>query len=163
MIERIKLIMKANQLSAADLADRLGTERSGISHFLSGRNKPSLAFITKLLEKFPELSPDWLLLGQGSMIRNEQNSKSLTETTNANFNSNKQITEAPLSNSYLEESVVKNEEPANYGKSEKTFTTESLNTINADKEIIKNDNTIDRIIIFYNDKTFVEYKARKSD
>ena len=68
-----------------------------------------------------------------------------------------------MSNSYLEESVVKNEEPANYGKSEKTFTTESLNTINADKEIIKNDNTIDRIIIFYNDQTFVEYKARKSD
>ena len=33
MIERIKLIMKANQLSAADLADRLGTERSGILIF----------------------------------------------------------------------------------------------------------------------------------
>ena len=49
LIERIKKIINDSELSSAAFADQLGVQRSSISHILSGRNKPSLDFILKLL------------------------------------------------------------------------------------------------------------------
>lgn len=62
--ERLKKIMDDNGLSSAQMADRIGVQRSAISHILSGRNKPSLDFIIKVLESFPNVSSEWLLRGQ---------------------------------------------------------------------------------------------------
>lgn len=69
MIDRLKLIMQAKNMSPAEFADVLEVQRSGISHLLSGRNNPSLGFVEKVLTRFPEISPDWLILGKGAMIR----------------------------------------------------------------------------------------------
>ncbi len=44
-------------------------QRSGISHILSGRNQPSFDFIVKLMKLYPEINPDWLIMGNGSMFR----------------------------------------------------------------------------------------------
>jgi len=65
--DRIAHIMRAKNLSATQLADQLEVQRSGISHLLSGRNKPSLDFVMKLKENFPEFNLDWLILGEGPM------------------------------------------------------------------------------------------------
>lgn len=69
MIDRLKLIMQTKNISPAEFADILEVQRSGISHLLSGRNNPSLGFIEKILLRFPEISPDWLILGKGAMNR----------------------------------------------------------------------------------------------
>jgi transcriptional regulator with XRE-family HTH domain len=53
-------------LSASVFSDKIGVQRSGISHILSGRNKPSLDFILKIIEEFEEVNLYWLLYGQGS-------------------------------------------------------------------------------------------------
>ena len=53
--------MKLNNLSASAFADKIEVQRSSISHILSGRNKPSLEFIQKVLTAFPKVSSDWLL------------------------------------------------------------------------------------------------------
>lgn len=62
--ERLKKIMDEGGLTPAQMADRIGVQRSAISHILSGRNKPSLDFVLKVLESFPEVSSEWLLRGQ---------------------------------------------------------------------------------------------------
>ncbi|MBI1286095.1 MAG: helix-turn-helix domain-containing protein [Flavobacteriales bacterium] len=62
--ERLKKIMEDGGLSPAQMADRIGVQRSAISHILSGRNKPSLDFVLKVLESFPEVSSEWLLRGR---------------------------------------------------------------------------------------------------
>ncbi len=67
MLERINLIIKTKNLSASQFADRVGVQRSSVSHVLSGRNKPSLEFIQKVLNKFPDIRSEWLLFGKGSM------------------------------------------------------------------------------------------------
>ena len=41
-----------------------------MSHILSGRNKPSLDFVLKVLAGFPDLNPQWLLQGKGKMYAN---------------------------------------------------------------------------------------------
>ena len=54
--DRIKLILKANNLSASEFADKVGIKRSNLSHVLSGRNKPSLDFLSKIISTFPKVN-----------------------------------------------------------------------------------------------------------
>ena len=62
-LKRLEVIMLNNQLSAAAFAERIGVQRSSVSHILSRRNKPSLDFMLKIHEHFREVDLDWLLLG----------------------------------------------------------------------------------------------------
>jgi len=78
MIDRILSVIKLKNLSPSQFADEIGFQRSGMSHLLSGRNKPSLEFILKVLKRFPEIDPGWLLLGK---------SKTDTEVTNFEISS----------------------------------------------------------------------------
>ena len=71
-IQRIRSIMAHFDLNAASLSDRLGVQRSNISHILSERNKPSLDFVLKLIHAFPALSIKWVLFGKGTMLDQEQ-------------------------------------------------------------------------------------------
>lgn len=68
---RLQQVMDYYGLNAAAFADSLEIQRSGISHLLSERNKPSLDFILKLIEKFPEVDMYWITQGKGSFPRKE--------------------------------------------------------------------------------------------
>lgn len=63
---RLQKIMDFHGLSASAFADKIGVQRSSISHVLSGRNKPSLDFIMKVLSEFKEVDLYWLINGKGS-------------------------------------------------------------------------------------------------
>ena len=65
MKDRIAHIIRAKNLTAAEFALRLGIQPSNISHLLSGRNNPSLDFVKKLKETFPEYNLDWIIFGRG--------------------------------------------------------------------------------------------------
>lgn len=63
---RLHKIMEHHDLSAASFADKIDVGRSSISHLLSGRNKPSLDFVMKIINAFPDVELYWLLNGKGS-------------------------------------------------------------------------------------------------
>lgn len=63
---RLQRILEYYDLSAASFADKIDVGRSSISHILSGRNKPSLDFVMKVVKNFPEVELYWLLNGKGS-------------------------------------------------------------------------------------------------
>jgi transcriptional regulator with XRE-family HTH domain len=65
-INRLKQLMDYHQFSASSFAEKVGVQRSSISHILSGRNKPSLDFILKINSVFEDLDLDWLLNGYGN-------------------------------------------------------------------------------------------------
>ena len=67
---RLNKIMEYYDLSAASFADKIEVGRSSISHLLSGRNKPSLDFVMKIIKAFPEVELYWLLNGKGSFPKN---------------------------------------------------------------------------------------------
>ena len=71
MKDRIAHIIRAKNLTAAEFALRLGIQPSNISHLLSGRNNPSLEFVKKLKETFPEYSLDWVIFGRGPITVSE--------------------------------------------------------------------------------------------
>jgi len=65
-INRLKQLLEHFNSSPSLFADQVGVPRSSISHILSGRNKPSLDFILKVIAKFPQVDLYWLLNGKGS-------------------------------------------------------------------------------------------------
>ena len=62
-LKRVEQLMESHQLNAAAFAEKIGVQRSSVSHILSRRNKPSLDFILKIQAQFEEADFDWLLLG----------------------------------------------------------------------------------------------------
>lgn len=72
--QRLHKIMEYHDLSAASFADKIEVGRSSISHLLSGRNKPSLDFVMKIVKAFPDVELYWLLNGKGSFPQKEESS-----------------------------------------------------------------------------------------
>ncbi|MEN1784698.1 MAG: helix-turn-helix transcriptional regulator [Bacteroidota bacterium] len=66
IISRLKALLDHYSLTSSVLADSIGVPRSSISHLLSGRNKPSLDFVLKLIKVYPEVDLYWFLLGKGT-------------------------------------------------------------------------------------------------
>lgn len=70
-IKRLEIILEYYSLTASSFADKIGVQRSSMSHLLSGRNKPSLDFILKLSEEFPEVTLEWILNGKGTFPKDD--------------------------------------------------------------------------------------------
>lgn len=63
--KRLQQVIDYYGETASSFAEKIGVQRSSISHILSGRNKPSLEFVLKILSAFPEVELYWLLNGKG--------------------------------------------------------------------------------------------------
>jgi transcriptional regulator with XRE-family HTH domain len=66
--DRIRMVIDSHQLTAGAFADRIGVQRSNVSHVLSGRNKPSFEFVEKVLLAFPKVQAHWLLTGKQNAL-----------------------------------------------------------------------------------------------
>lgn len=90
--KRLNKILEYYDLSAASFADGMNVGRSSISHILSGRNKPSLDFVMKVIATYPEVELYWLLNGEGSFPKqaevNLTASKDLFSSTDENKSQN---------------------------------------------------------------------------
>lgn len=78
IIERIQTVIDHYGLTISSFADKIGVQRSSISHLLKGRNKPSLDFVMKVVQTYPEVNLYWLLKGEGNFPYSEQNEDSPT-------------------------------------------------------------------------------------
>ncbi|WP_299390895.1 helix-turn-helix transcriptional regulator [uncultured Gelidibacter sp.] len=63
--KRLQKVIDYYSESASSFSEKIGVQRSSISHILSGRNKPSLDFVLKVLSSYPEVELYWLLNGKG--------------------------------------------------------------------------------------------------
>ncbi|MBU8881967.1 helix-turn-helix domain-containing protein [Kaistella sp. DKR-2] len=70
--ERISKIIEYSELSSSEFADEIDVQRSNISHITSGRNKPSLDFLIKIKDRFPQIQWDWLIMGDGEMLKTQE-------------------------------------------------------------------------------------------
>jgi transcriptional regulator with XRE-family HTH domain len=77
MHERLKNWMRIEGLKSSALADSIGVNRATISHILSGRNKPSIDFLEKLFNVYPNINANWLISGIGYMQKNMEQKEML--------------------------------------------------------------------------------------
>jgi transcriptional regulator with XRE-family HTH domain len=129
MLERILEIIKEKGLTPSQFADEIGVQRSGISHLISGRNKPSLEFIMKIKARFPETDMAWLLQGGEKEF----------------FDGTIPVRQADPSQSTLFETPDVMETQV-FQKSEKR------------KTKTEQGKTIEKIVVFYTDRTYREYQ-----
>jgi transcriptional regulator with XRE-family HTH domain len=141
MTERINKLLKYSKMSASQFADKVGVQRSSISHVLSGRNKPSLDFVTKILESFSEINPDWLLRGEGNML-NEENDDLFSKNT---ISESEKVEKADYDRENLERKFT--EIPKIVEKKEKAGRRKGQS----------GSKSIERIVIFYDDGTFSDH------
>ena len=71
--DRLSHILRAKNLTATQFAELMQIQPSNVSHLLSGRNKPSLDFLIKLKEVFPEYNYEWIILGKKPITTNDSN------------------------------------------------------------------------------------------
>lgn len=147
-IKRLEIILDYYSLNASAFADKIGVQRSSLSHLLSGRNKPSLDFILKILEVFPDVDLYWILNGKGNFPKNsdENNSGIIAAKTSSAPTPILQNQIAGNLFSSSEIPVVKNTV-----ENSKPITNENIT-------ISTSSNEIDKIVIFYKNGTFKDYK-----
>ena len=144
---RIQKILTFYSLSAAAFAEKMGIGRSSISHIISGRNKPSLEFVLHILDTFEEVSFDWLIYGKGTFPKSEKPTPTL-ESKNVNNSHN-------IKNGQQDIFLSTEENSENLNNLQNTSTIE-----NTEKTIVTpiQKSPIDRIVIFYTNGSFSEYK-----
>ena len=79
--ERLQKVITFYDETASSFAEKIGVQRSSISHILSGRNKPSLDFVMKILNTYPEVNLYWLMDGKGNFPSTQK--KEILEFSNS--------------------------------------------------------------------------------
>lgn len=151
-IKRLQIILDYYGLSASAFADKIDVQRSSISHLLSGRNKPSLDFIMKVIEIFPEVDFYWILNGKGTFPKTELKvqEKIVYVTTPPNEELKKVSESKNESDLFSQDINIENTEEKNNLEEKK------INTENSEPK--KNSSNIERIVIFYANGSFKEYQ-----
>ena len=75
--QRIVKLMEVQQVTARRFASEIGIQASTVSNIVNERNNPSLEVLQRILSTYPSVSPDWLILGSGSMYREINDSQQL--------------------------------------------------------------------------------------
>jgi len=163
--ERISQIIEFSGFTSSEFADEIDVQRSSISHITSGRNKPSLDFLIKVKEKFPQLDWDWLIKGEGEMFKKAEAEKSAEPEKPKNVfpdlfaiinEDDFGMTEKEKKET-LRESVipVESKENKNSGDSQRLASEEILPPI----QITENQgNKIKRIVLFYENGKFESFE-----
>ncbi|PKP39530.1 MAG: hypothetical protein CVT98_01460 [Bacteroidetes bacterium HGW-Bacteroidetes-15] len=136
MNDRIQKLLTSEGIQPTKFAEIIGVQRSSISHILSGRNKPSFDVIQSILRKFPRLNSEWLIMGSGEMYK-----KSIQTTL---FDNPEIFARAEKSHNIVES---KTQEVIEQNTQKPKAPENRLN----EKEI-------ERVVVFFNDKTFTEYR-----
>lgn len=148
-IKRLEIILDYYSLNASSFADKIGVQRSSLSHLLSGRNKPSLDFILKILDVFPDIDLYWILNGKGTFPKNDENVIPKQNTVDELLKPN---IPTPSKIEIVPENLFSKIQSTTSNDLLETKKTESQNTMK-DSAL----GEIDKIVIFYKNGTFKSY------
>ncbi len=185
---RIIDVMQDKNMNATQFAEAIGIQRAAMSHIMLGRNNPSADVITKIIERFEDIDPGWLLTGKGQMkmmpelsanpdihplvapvgrepglfdqpISFDPQSNQNSETTGPVIKSHP---DTPAEGHFQTERRVPDE------KREGTEVNQMDNSIKiTEKEVViykeRPTKTIDKLLIFYSDNTYETFIPEKHD
>ena len=135
--KRLQKVIEYYSESASSFAEKIGVQRSSISHILSGRNKPSLEFVLKVLSSFPEVELYWLMNVKGEFPKIESQNRQEPIASVSKKDDQNLFTDS------------KNENPVEPKNSDLL---KNLNHKSSNGKIIE------RIVIFYSDGSFSNFE-----
>jgi len=134
--KRLQKVIDFYGESASSFAEKVGVQRSTISHILSGRNKPSLDFVMKVLSHFPEVELYWLMNGKGVFPKDNKSEVKIQE---------------------IEKVEKKIDPPKTENKEIPTSPSSSISTSIQSSLHTSSEKKIERIVIFYTDGSFQNF------
>ena len=146
-VKRLELVMDFYGLSGGAFADKIGIQRSSLSHLLSGRNKPSLEFVMKIVSVLPDVDMDWILNGKGAFPKSTKEVAPFLDQTKQIVTPSLQFPDDIEDN--ISNKIIEAKEIEVVAAPEKHA--EQV------KEVEKPLVTIENIVIFYSDGTFTDY------
>lgn len=166
LIQRVKNIITAKNMTASRFADHIGVPRSTISHILSGRNNPSLELIQKILDNFPDIRTEWLVRGKGPMStgvqslfpdiqeeseNNEHGQPELVPETETKTSDSKDSSDNELASGHSRFDTTRRvpERPG-----------ETAEEKGNAEQPVSVQHSLDRVLVFYRDGTFDTYIPR---
>jgi len=166
MKDRIAHIMRAKNLKASDFATMLGIQPSAVSHILAGRNNPSLEFVKKVKETFPEYNLDWIIFGTGPMTLSEPYKESFKESVKTATLFDDDLAEAAVAT----QAQASDPSPVSSALQAQTSNPQTYDTPLPQHSVLDNpapelpfpssSSDIKSIIVLYSDGTFDTYTPR---
>lgn len=171
MKERLAQFLQSEGLTAVKFAEIMEVQPSSISHLLSGRNKPNFDFISRLLLRFPDLNPDWMINGIGEIHKSKlkqvgQKTREVSQETITNVNEEPKSTNEKLITDVNGMNIPDFQLDTNDGKAEINDVT-GVNGSQTQSAPISNsipvaaeDKRVTRVILFFDNGSFEEYHNR---
>lgn len=158
MNSRLEQFLAAENISQSQFADTINVARASVSHILAGRNKPGWDFLNSMMEHYPNLNIEWLMNGKGKMYKTMMVEKpQAAQTQEAN--------PAPdlFSQPVVQEVPVQTPRESNIartsaGRETNIEATKSQDSPAGPIQVIDNQRKISKIVVFYDDNTFIEIK-----
>lgn len=134
--QRLKEMIEEKDLTLLAFSEKVGIQRSSLSHLFSGRNKPSIDLLLKIKHRFPEIDLEWLITGKALKFNDASSEEGSDKAETAQ---KVDVTDVNTSDFVTDTQVIK------------TIEGGLTNKESCDKEI-------ERIVLFYKDGRFKEYK-----
>ncbi|MGM9743545.1 MAG: hypothetical protein ACI3ZC_10850 [Candidatus Cryptobacteroides sp.] len=169
MNTRLEQFLSAENLSQSQFADTIKVARASVSHILAGRNKPGWDFLTSMMKHFPDLNLEWLMTGNGKMYKSASMKPVTPEKTD-------KAEEYPGLFSSVSPSPARMQSQDEHQVPDRSYSFQKLTeTENSRQEaefsrekrqdlpqspiqVIDNQRKIAKIMVFYDDNTFIEIK-----
>ena len=149
MHDRLKQFLTMENLSPARFAEVMGIQRSGISHLLAGRNKPSFEFLQRMMTAYPDINYEWLILGKGRPYKSDRPVPEKAENSTL-------FTEPEASDTEVFDEIIPEDQEVE-GKNDDSQAAENRKFAEASQGTpYLLPKKIARIIVFFNDGTYEE-------
>lgn len=155
MKNRIVDFIETESLTAAEFADKVGVQRSNVSHVLNGRSNPSYIFIQKILEAFPKINSRWLITGEGEMYDKRELVEQSVATA-PSFQNN--LFSLPNTPEQSPETILQEKTEKKPIKNEVTSGETANIEIATEKTVDRTDKKVTRVLIFYDNHTFEDFR-----
>lgn len=171
MKERLAQFLQSEGLTAVKFAEIMEVQPSSISHLLSGRNKPNFDFISRLLLRFPDLNPDWMINGIGEIYKSklkqvEQKTRKVSQEMVTNVKEEPKSADEKIITDVNNVNIADFQLGTNDNKAEINDVT-GVNDSQSQSAPISNsipvaaeDKRVTRVILFFDNGSFEEYHNR---
>lgn len=154
MNRRLEQFLAAENISQSQFADTIDVARASVSHIISGRNKPGWDFLNNMMRHYPNLNIEWLLNGTGKMYKSQQReeTRKAEEVPADLFSPPAPVQEASETS---RESKIAVQTGDLAGNIESTKGNDSPVAV---PQMPDSQKKITKIVVFYDDNTFIEIK-----
>lgn len=163
--DRIRELIDHSGLSNKDFAEKIDINPAIISHILSGRNNPSLHVIQQIINIYTNVNSDYLLTGRGQLFAESlkpgnQETEAETTTTYKQDDAVRKV--APPGSTPLPKRKVEDYQTMagqdSVSKSTGDEGDKASQLTNVYTNVNQDQKKIERVIIFYSDKSMEEYR-----